>query len=63
MNKIQLCCVNVGQLDSGSALWSSLLMKEEWRSQINNKGDDGDSGGKKVSSWRDNDELMEEVVH
>ena len=38
-------------------------MKEKWRSYRNNEEDDGDSGGIKVRSWRNNYEVMEEVVH
>ena len=38
-------------------------MNQEWRSWRNNEEDDGDSGGINVRSRRDNDEVMEEVVH
>ena len=38
-------------------------MKKEWRSYSNNEEDDGDNGGIHARSWRNNDEVMEEVVH
>ena len=43
--------------------WSGIIMKKEWSPQRNNEEYDGDSEGINARLWRNNDEVMEEVVH